>query len=79
MKNTRKRVITFESRSQAIIYRRGVRYEIRCAACGSDSVWILPEGTDEEQLRRFEVKLRSGAYVDDKCRRLQEADTLPQF
>lgn len=79
MTNTRKRVITFESRSQTIIYRGGVRYEFRCGACGSDSVYILPEGADEEQLRRFELKLRSGECVDEACRRLMEADTLPQF
>jgi hypothetical protein len=79
MKNTRRRVITFESRSLTIIYRGGVRYEIRCGVCGSESVTILPEGTDEEQRRQFESSLGSGACIDNACRQLVEAETLPKF
>ena len=77
---TRKRVITLESRSQTIIYRGGVRYDVQCDVCGSKSVTILPEGTDAEDLRRFESKLEMEAVCRDlTCPALLEGETLPQF
>lgn len=75
----KKKVITFETRWQTIIYRGGVRFEVMCGLCGSRSVCILPEDTEEEEVERFRARLQSGSCVDYTCQRLLEVDTLPQI
>ena len=79
MKRARKKVITFETRSQTIIYRSCARYEVRCDLCGSTSISLLPEGATDEQLRRHESTLSTNMCLDDGCRQMLEADTLPQI
>ena len=76
MKRTRKRVITFESRSQTIVYRGGVRYEVRCDLCGSKSISILPEGATDVELRRHEEKLQAGICLEERCGQFLEQETL---
>lgn len=79
MNTTRRKVIKLETRSQTVIYRGGVRYEIRCDVCGSESISVLPEGSTEDELRRYESRLLSGTCLDTACTQMLEADTLRQF